>query len=1227
MEKKEIKLNYKRNINKPIYQYKKISYYFNDSDENDDEEEFSYTINDKKIQALKEQKIKNESKMSKNFKVENKMVLSKSQMDINLVENDMEMSASTSIIAKIPKKKKIIVKKKKIKRANKNVPTQISLTDKKESENNSDKNYNNTENLKNEEDTPEKNPLLSSYTQDNKNDISDNQINEYDNNILSNSQNLLNMPDFFGFEQDEQDSKNNNSKKNEFIFDETKENKKETKLKKNKSQKKIKTIKKKKKHIQNKINQVSIDEKNNKEDNTDEKKDKNNEDNNNCDINKYSLSNENIKEFKIIEDSNNKENNEDESNNISTSNNDSNVDSKNIKLRNNPIKLQNDNQEILSIKIQSIWRAHRIQKRIKFIKIVKNIIDKLSIIIKRKNKDNCNFFLGKICDKKKNKNKIIKLKSQKHSKKVKGLNSLISGMDINKLNELIEKEKQYDILLAKYEEVMKELEKVKKEIENKKSFFNQNLNLIDNKNQNISINIFPNDTSKKNKNEINMDEIQEKNNNFINSNNQMYEPYTKINEISNIKIISKNKQDSKNFIINRNINVQILNIKQNENLLFDKKYLVLYKIFNNLNEKNKFDLRNYFDKYKSIANSLNCIEKYKKFEKNTKEKNLVINLVKSFSIGKNEIRNKSKTKKIIKLIPKKNIKKKLSNSNISKNIDTFSESKLVINKIISKFNIIQKNNIYNKDKYNNLVITKLINKFNINSKKKSNFVITKILKEFKINGKVDKKKSIEKGKLIKSESSKLMKKKSKSFKKKDINYVPEKINNNIININNNDDSYEVQIINYLKQNRNIFEKIKNDFHLNKKHFNDNELFINKIKSIYIGKIQKKENVISKYAFNNFMINRIINSKNNLVITKIENNFKIVKKKKNNDFIITKVVKNYDILGENSEKDNSDIFLSASDTYKLNNNSIEKREKIKISSNINLIINKVINDCVIDKIITKKNIDNKFKDSKLVINKIINNFSIQKLKKADYIINKSLNNNFMLYNNNKNKFKFVITKVQDKFNIKRTISSQCSENIKEQQLYKYNNSNNKDKLVINKVISKLNYQKIKKKENIITKIINESIMACENNSKIENNENLISMKQNSMNSNKSNNDKNLIITKIISKLFINSTKKPKREKKGRRFKQRFLFISDNNQLFIKRNKKLNGDKNKNNNNLFNENNNNIKEKDLENSIKEINLGNNRKDSDNKKKRIKKFKSKKLFISDNNQLKIKGIKNKK
>lgn len=697
MEEKEIKQQYIINTNEPIYQYHTLSYCFKDSDENDDEV-FSYSINDKKIEALRDQKIKNESKI-KNFKNENKMVLSKSQMNINLFENHMEKRASTSLMTTITKKKKIDVKKKRIKMVNNNAPIHISPIETKELENDSDKIDYNIENFKNEEDTPEKNPLIDSFTKDNDCDISD-KINEYDNKLLSHSETLFIMKDFSGLELDDQSNNNNSRSKNDFIFD-------EKKLKKNKSQKKIKTIKKKKKHIENKINQVNIDEQKIKEDN------------NNNDITNFSLSNEDIKEFKIIDDVNNKENNEDESNNISTSNNNSNVDSKNNKLRNS-IELQNDNQETVAVKIQSIWRAHQMQKRIKFTKIVKYIIDKLSLIIKNKISDDYSYFIGKISDRKKSKN--IKIKSKKHSKKVKGLNSLIPSMDSQELNELIEKEKKYDLLLAKYEEVMKELEKFKKE---------------------------------------NEDEIAEKNNNFNNLNSKVYEQYTKINEISNIKIISKKKHDSNNFVINRNINVQILNIKQEDNILFDKKYFSLYKIFNKLNEKNKFNMRNYFDKYKSIVNSLNCVDKYIKFEKATRKRNLAINLVKSFSINKIENRSKSKSRKIKKLKPKKSIKKKLSNSNITKSINSFNESKLVINKIISKFNIIQKNNIY--DKYNNLVITKLENKFNIKSKKKSDFLITKALNDFKISDNIGKGNTLEKGKLFISEESQLMIK--KSFKK------------------------------------------------------------------------------------------------------------------------------------------------------------------------------------------------------------------------------------------------------------------------------------------------------------------------------------------------------------------------------------------------------------------------------------------------------------------------------
>jgi hypothetical protein len=60
----EIKQKYKRiSSNRPIYKYKPISYYSNEikkeeSNSSGEEEEFSYSINDKKLEALKQKKRK-----------------------------------------------------------------------------------------------------------------------------------------------------------------------------------------------------------------------------------------------------------------------------------------------------------------------------------------------------------------------------------------------------------------------------------------------------------------------------------------------------------------------------------------------------------------------------------------------------------------------------------------------------------------------------------------------------------------------------------------------------------------------------------------------------------------------------------------------------------------------------------------------------------------------------------------------------------------------------------------------------------------------------------------------------------------------------------------------------------------------------------------------------------------------------------------------------------------
>ena len=198
-------------------------------------------------------------------------------------------------------------------------------------------------------------------------------------------------------------------------------------------------------------------------------------------------------------------------------------------------------------------------------------------------------------------------------------------------------------------------------------------------------------------------------------------------------------------------------------------------------------------------------------------------------------------------------------------------------------------------------------------------------------------------------------------------------------------------------------------------------------------------------------------------------------------------------------------------------------------------------------------------------------------------------------------KYIIAKV-NKLNIK----SSCKKNIlvinKTNCIYniivqKEKPKNNFDGLVINKIISNSNLSNIKKKDSIINRIISESIVS---ETRINNNQN--------NNLNKVNYNKNLIITKIINKFEIKSLNKTKSE---------FLFIEDNNQLLIKRNK-INKNKKK-------------KKNKVEEAVKDI-INEEGEEENNsimvhkKKKKTKKFKTSQLFIDDNNQLKIKGIKNK-
>ena len=1234
MENNESKKKYQRiTTNMPIYKYKPISYYINQSDdENIGEEEFSYKINDIKLKALKEKRIKKEEKVNKTFEGANNM-LSKGEIKLNNSAN--KKLENTQKIEDL-KKKKVIIKKKKIKKTNKNITINIpTLSIKKEE---GDKTNNFYDNIHNEEELIKSKSL----TDLNKNVEKENKIDEEEKdkgkkneNILTESHtNFLNMPDFFGFEVDED---NYNRDNNDFIFDETKKNKNEIKVKKKSLNKKTKIIKIKKKKNKDKnnnnnnmVSKDNNDEKNNKNNNSKSAK----EGVTLKEINNKSDKNENNEDNKVIDIKKIETNEESIDKNIIDI-----KDNKNLEkdgLNDMEQKLL-DNQNKMVIRIQSIWKAYQTKKNVKLIQLKNLNIKKLSNIINNKIKQNFKFFMEQL--KGNSKKKTLKIKKKKIIKKSRDKNEkIVTSMDNKKIKELIEKEKKYDLLVIKYEEVLKELEKAKNDIEQRKTFFNQNLNLIDNKNQNISINIFPTDSQNNNNIKLkkNMNEI------------KPIKQFDKINEIYIASVKKKLKKN--NFIINKKINIQILNDKKNEENLVIKKNLALTKLFRSINNINNYYLRKYFDRYKFLVNTLKNIEKYKNCEDNIKKRNIIINKVKNFSIINEDNINE-------------NIYNVINAKNDYKNY-IFNESKLVITKNISKFKIINDKNNYNikefiKREFNDydLIINKISN-FNINrfnQKKKEDFIIIRQINNYNIlNNKTlklfsnlnsEKQTNIiynsnsQKIKSLLFISDNLGLKIKRTYKK----ILNKKNNNNLIihkvinyAIRNNNITYEDQIINYIKKNRNIIDRIKRDFNLNEKNFKDNNLFINKVINMNINKIKKRDSISYITKNNNFMIHDSINKlKKDYIITKVQNKFNIINNKKKNNFIINKIIKNFMIVSEYSDDDTIDVYISVSDTYQFTINSTKKN--IIKQKDDNLIINKVINKSFIDKIICKKP-KNIFDENKLIINKINNNFTIRKMKKAELIINKSAINNFTLFNN-RNKRDYIITKIQNNLKIKKTIMD--NNNLVINKIHSHFNilgtrGNNikyfeSNKFVINKIISKLNFKQLKKKENIITRTINDSIKQCESSINILKNENIINKDQYTYHINKSNYEKNLIITKVVSKLHIKNKKKPKKEKKIKRFKSKFLFISDNNQLYIKRNKKKII-------NMYEDNNDQLKINDIINDkesisqdlIKENDTTNDENNSSvcsKRKKRTRKFRAKKLFISDNNQLKIKGIKNKK
>ena len=589
------------------------------------------------------------------------------------------------------------------------------------------------------------------------------------------------------------------------------------------------------------------------------------------------------------------------------------------------------------IKIQSKWLGYKSKKKLKLLRFIKNV----SNIINKRHNNNLNYFISNL-------------------KQIKKENSNLISVNSEKFNELLKKEKNYEILNIKYEEVLKELNEIKNKI-----IFKQNLNMVNNKNQNISINIFPTKENKKNnfvidkKNEI----IILKKNNKPNFNiynlfyllKSKYEflikyYYKKFILMMNIqKNKEKRKTNNDLYIINKiksfSLNQQNYSIKNNNifsNVIIsnqisnfiipkNKKYL-----FQNLNIQNQTLLKidNVKENKLYISNKNEIIIKKDKSKNkiNKKKENYIINKTKSFIINKNETIIKENIFNYIK--SNKNILKKISEIF---NIRHFNENEFYINKIKEiKYNKTKKkiDNIICKSNNNNFTLSKI-------HKSPINYIITKVLKNFKIKAKT-------------KTNNFIITKNIKNLIIKGIDYS-QMTEDVILYIS---DTYELTINSTPKKKERkkgyrIFKVINNYMidikkEENKKKnylFNNKKLIINKtINNMKIIKNKKDEFIINKFKSNNFCIKGINNNKNseNLVINKIISNYSLESRILN---INNNIINNYEeknLCNEEIEKSSEEIIIKKRKKRKLKKLKKNKRFKFLFISDYNQLFIKKTN---------------------------------------------------------------------------------------------------------------------------------------------------------------------------------------------------------------------------------------------------------------------------------------------
>ena len=712
-------------------------------------------------------------------------------------------------------------------------------------------------------------------------------------------------------------------------------------------------------------------------------------------------------------------------------------------------------------------------------------------------------------------------------------------------------------------------EKVQKDINfNSENTFALDMNLKDNRNQNMNEIINVNINNGNNRINDNYNNEMRKNNNIIHSNNILLMDYNTNYVINNSIKVNDNR---KNPISDNNINNNNNNINNNNNVIDRNNYMnnnmndniVNSNNINNSNKNNKNMNNNDMNNNSNMTNNNmnnNNMNNINMSNNNINNNDINNHLdMSNNNVNNNGMNNINMSNNNINNNDMNNIN--LSNNNINNNniINNMNMDNINNNMHMNNMNNINMNNNNEINMNNNFINGNNIKDINmnidnrgnnnyINKKRSNNFINDNNLEN--INNDIIRNNSINNN----------MNNNNMTNNLNDIN-IKGNINNNFMNNNMNNNQNNVNMKDNLEDNNNLNNNMNDNMNdnmnnnMNNNNFNDINMNNNNMNNNIMNSINMNNDMNYINMNNNMENNNINNIKDCMNNNNINNN---MNNNMNNNFVNNNI-------NNNINTDNTSNFNMINNLDENNNNTMnENNIKNFMNNNNNINMNNDMNNLIIN----QNNMNN---------NNINNNNMNNDMN--NYIINQNNMNNNVNMNNDINNY-IINQNNMNNNNMNNNNMNMKMNNDMNNFIINQNNMNN------NIMINNMNDDNSNNNFNNNNNYIN-------NNNFIDNNMNngnmniyMNNMNCNAMNNNNINNFPNYIVNNMDQYNGNNLNKNM--------FENNINILNESNPQNNKDNQQNNKENNINLNNINNNNinnNNNFENNDIQNNIKNNNMNNN------------------------------------